>query len=295
MGVAALLHDAAPTVSIEVYPPRSPAGERSLKRTLDHLVERVDFVSVTHGAAGSARETTREVVRDVLARGEVPVVAHLTCLGAGARALRREVGGLLDDGVRDLLALRGDTHEGPPDPDGLQRADQLVTLLRRIEEERFDRRVLSIGVAAAPGGLRHVPDPWAYGDLQALRAKRAAGADLGFTQVFFDVEDYTRYVDSARELGVDIPVVAGLVPLTDPRRLRRLEELTGVPVPARVLDVLDRETDDARRHAAGTAMGTELVEQVLAAGAPGVHLYTFNQHAAAGDLVDVVRVAPAAR
>lgn len=275
-----------PTVSFELYPPRTPAAAQTLwERTLPALVDvRPDFLSVTYGASGSSRDTSRDVVRWVLERTSVRPVAHLTCLGSPVEDLRAVTRAFLADGVRDFLALRGDPPaDGSwvPGADGLARASELVSLL--LEEEP----ALAVGVAATPSLLADV-EPVACGDLQALRAKQDAGAAYAITQVFFEVDSYVRYVAAAREQGITVPLVPGLVPLGDPRRLRRLAEISGVPVPAHILDALDAETDDERRAAAGLAMGAELVHSVLEAGAPGVHLFTFNQAAASVALLEHV-------
>lgn len=276
-----------PTVSFELYPPRTAAGSESLWLTIAELARaEPDFFSVTYGASGSSRETSRDVVRWILAHTDAPVVAHLTCLGAPQAEVRAVAGQLVEDGVRDFLALRGDPPAGVPDwaphPQGLQRASELVTLLRDLGDDGGHE--LSIGVAANPWALRSAPGG-TCGDLQALRAKQDAGADYAITQVFFEVEDYTRYVDTARAAGVTIPLLPGIVPLHNPARLRRLQEISGVLVPPSVLERLDAEADDEARRSVGTVLGTELLEQVLAAGAPGVHLYTFNQHRASLDLL----------
>jgi len=273
-----------PTVSFELYPPRSPAAATTLwERTLPALVDvRPDFLSVTYGASGSSRDTSRDVVRWVLERTDVRPVAHLTCLGSAREDLRAVARAFLADGVRDFLALRGDPPSDgswTPTGDGLERASELVALL--LEEQPG----VDVGVAATPSLLTGV-DPAACGDLHALRAKQDAGATYAITQVFFEVESYMAYVAAARDAGITVPLVPGLVPLGDPKRLRRLAEISGVPVPARILDTLDAETDAERRAAAGLAMGAELVQAVLEAGAPGVHLFTFNQADASVALLD---------
>lgn len=293
-GVAARLHDAAalgPTVSFELYPPRTPAANETLWSTIARLAEATpDFFSVTYGASGSSRETSRAVVQWILAHTSAPAVAHLTCIGAPRPEVQGIASRLLADGVRDFLALRGDPPAGvtdwQPHPDGLERASELVSLLREIEPAS-EGAALSIGVAASPAAVPPgtAPGDELCGDLQALLAKQAAGGDYAITQVFFDPEDYTRYVGVARDAGVTIPLLPGIVPLNDPARLRRLQEISGVPVPASILARLDAETDELRRRAAGTAMGVELAEAVLAAGAPGLHVYTFNQHRAALELL----------
>lgn len=307
-GVAARLAavpELGPTVSFELYPPRTPAAEAALWPTIARLAEvSPDFFSVTYGASGSSQHTSRAVVRWIVehvgpAGG---VVAHLTCIGSPRSHVREVAAELVADGVRDFLALRGDPPAGAidwqPHPQGLRWAYELVGLLRELEAEHA-HGPLSIGVAATPSALRVIPPGTAEsaasaaaaggeplcGDLRALQAKQAAGADYAITQVFFEVEDYRRYLSAARAAGITIPLLPGVVPLVDPRRLRRLEEISGVPVPHRILERLDAQTDEERRRAVGTAMGVEFVQELLAAGAPGLHLYTFNQHRAALDLL----------
>jgi methylenetetrahydrofolate reductase (NADPH) len=276
-----------PSVSFELYPPRSPAAAATLwDRTIPALLDTApDFLSVTYGASGSSRDASREVVRHIAERSGVAPVAHLTCIGAPRDELVKVAQGFMADGVRDFLALRGDPPAGAKtwtqSPDGLQRASELVELLRDLDP------ALGIGAAASPSCLTdHVHEPTGCGDLLALKAKQDAGAQYAITQVFFDSASYRSYVETARAAGVHLPIVPGLVPLSDPVRLRRLEEISGVPVPKRILAALDAEPDETRRNAAGLAMGAELVESVLASGAPGVHLYTFNQAPAALALLD---------
>lgn len=290
--------DHRPTISFELYPPRSAAGSDSLWLTIAELARaEPDFFSVTYGASGSSRETSREVLRWIVAHTDVPVVAHLTCLGAPRAEVRAVAEGLIADGVRDFLALRGDPPADvtgwEPHPEGLQRASELVSLLRELETGH-PGRALTVAVAANPWALRQAP-AGDCGDLRALLAKQDAGADYAITQVFFEVEDYTRYLEAARDAGVTIPLLPGIVPLHSPTRLRRLEEISGVEVPPSILALLDAEDDDEARRSVGTTLGSELVEQVLAAGAPGVHLYTFNQHRGALDLLEGARLRTRAR
>jgi methylenetetrahydrofolate reductase (NADPH) len=286
--VAERLEDTAagPTLSFELFPPRTPAGETSLWRTIGELAATgPDFISVTYRATGDSKHVSRQVVRHVVEHTSVRPVAHLTCIGAARDELAGTAAAFASDGVRDFLALRGDpplgATEWTPHPRGLNRASELVTLLRSLE------RAPAVGVAATPSSLPADPDPEApCGDLLALRAKQDAGARYAITQVFFEAADYARYLAAARAIGVHLPIVPGLVPLEDPVRLRRLEEVSGVRVPPSILARLDAEADHARRRAAGVAIGAELVHAVLAAGAPGVHLYTFNQHAASLALLE---------
>ena len=293
-GVAARVVAPEPSVSFELYPPKTDATRAALPDTLVRLAEaRPDFFSVTYGASGSTRPISHDVVRWILENTGTDVVAHLTCVGLPWAQVRPVAEQFLADGVRNLLALRGDPPAGVPDwrpePGGLRYASELVTHLLELGDELGVP--LSVGVAATPSAHWRVPyrsddGPDAGDDIQALLAKEAAGAAYAITQVFFEVSSYTRYLAAARSAGVTIPLLPGIVPLTDPKRLRRLEEISGVPVPPEILQRLDAATDQDERRVVGTAMGVDLVHRVLAAGAPGLHVYTFNQHTPALDLLE---------
>ena len=293
--LAAAAGEGPPTVSFELYPPRTDATRAALPATLRRLATaRPDFFSVTYGASGSTRHVSRDVVNWLLANTEAEVVAHLTCVGNPRPELRAVVEPMIEDGVRNFLALRGDPPAGVPDwephPAALRHASDLVALLRELEAERTDIP-LSIGVAATPSAPWRVPyvpaeaGPDAGDDIQALLAKQAAGAQYAVTQVFFEADAYLRYLAAAREAGVLIPLLPGIMPLTDPGRLRRIEQLSGVQVPSSILERLDH-ADEAERRRVGTAMGVDLVTQVLDGGAPGLHIYTLNQHGPALDLLE---------
>lgn len=292
-GVAARVAAAdeqGPSVSFELYPPKTDTTRAALPGTIAQLAAaEPDFFSVTYGASGSTRDVSHDVVRWILENTASTVVAHLTCIGLPWEDVRPVAEQFVDDGVRNLLALRGDPPAGVPDwqphPGGLTRASDLVARLHELGEEKGVQ--LSVGVAATPSA-RWVAPPQSPtpddDDIQALLAKERAGADYAITQVFFEAESYIGYRDAARAAGVRIPLLPGIVPLTEPKRLRRLEEISGVPVPPVVLARLDA-TEGEERRAVGNAMGAELVRAVLDAGAPGVHLYTFNQHTAVLDLL----------
>jgi len=289
---------AAPTISFELYPPRTPKGERDLPATVAALAAvRPDFFSVTYGASGRTRDASGALLAHILEETDVPPIAHLTCVGASEADLDDIVTGLLEMGVRDFLALRGDPPEGEtdwrPHPEGYTTASELVTLLRRAETRAFPdsdgdaRSQLSISVASYPGGTFDadgvpVIDPTT---IEALLAKQAAGADFAITQVFFDPESYAAFVRTARDAGVHIPIVPGILPLTDPRRLRRMEALTDVPVPTALLADLDGAPDRDEQYRRGLTASVDLVHGVLEAGAPGLHLYTYNSAGPALDLL----------
>ncbi|GAB7190169.1 methylenetetrahydrofolate reductase [Kineococcus sp. NUM-3379] len=304
MSIARLLAPGSrPTVSFELFPPRTPASRESVLETVDVLAGAgADFFSVTYGASGSTRETSRDLVAHILSATPVPVVAHLTCVGASRAEVIETVTRYLDVGVRSFLAVRGDPPAGEPDwcphPDGLARACDLVELLQVVDRchrarrgvlAPVDEEPLSVAVAAFPAARQAGSDAC---DVDVLLAKQRAGADFAITQVFYEADDYTRLVERARAAGVTIPLVPGVIPMTDPARLLRLQQLTGVPVPRALLARLEQAAAGGRAavHAEGIRASVELVRRVLDAGAPGLHVYTFNKHHAALDLLEGVHL-----
>jgi len=293
-----------PTVSFELFPPRSAKSFEALTTTIQALAAaRPDFISVTYGASGSTRQTTRELVRHLLAHTSVLPIAHLTCVGVSRADVVAVIEEFLDEGVRNFLALRGDPPKDRPNfepPLGeLVRASELVELLREVEAARCvtsasqalrgAARKLSVAVAAFPAGNPSAGSSREQ-DLRALLAKQEAGADFAITQVFFEARSYLNLVRDARAIGITIPIVAGVIPTTDPARLIRLEQLTGVQVPTELLANLAAADDPAERHRVGIRASVSLANEVLDGGAPGLHIYTFNQHEAALDLLEGVHL-----
>ena len=289
-----------PTVSFELFPPRNPEAAPKLWATIQALsAARPDFVSVTYGSSGTTRNTTRGLVRRLLRETSLNPIAHLTCVGTSRQEVTAVVEEFLDEGVRSFLALRGDPPVDDPDwrphPQGLATAAELVELLRQIEARRSSTslaqkvratvRPMSIAVAAFPRGNAGAGSTRAQ-DVAALLDKQGAGADFAITQVFYDAASYLELVAAARAAGVTIPIIPGIIPTTDPDRLRRVEALTGVPVPRDLLALLGSVDDPAERHRVGIRASIDLVNGVLDGGAPGVHIYTFNTHHAALDLLE---------
>lgn len=280
-----LLASERPTLSYEVYPPRTADSEQTLWSTLESLAStRPDFVSITYGASGSTRTASQNVVHRVGHTLGVPALAHLTCVDQSVAEITTVIECFLEDGVRDFLALRGDPPKGvadwTPHPEGLLYASQLVTLIREVGHANgIDN--LSIGVTAFPAA------PGASMDtgLEVLRLKQEAGADFAVTQLFYEAAQYTHLLERAKDAGIGLPVLPGIIPLTTAKRARRMEQLTGVPSPADVLAALDAAADDDEAREIGVAAAAGLSEQLLDAGAPGLHVYTFNTHTAAEMLV----------
>ncbi|WP_256390408.1 methylenetetrahydrofolate reductase [Cellulosimicrobium protaetiae] len=295
---------ARPTVSFELMPPRRPDAAPKFWETARRLVAtHPDFVSVTYGAAGTDRATARQVVGRLLQGTPVLPIAHLTCVGASREDVEEVINDFLDEGVRSFLALRGDPPRDQPDwqpaPDGVRSSTELVALLREVEASRCAAdpaaalrgaaRPLTIAVATFCDGNPAAGTTRSQ-EVRRLWQKQQAGASFAITQLFYDASSYTDFVAEARAAGVTIPILAGLLPTTEPARLRRVEELTGVRAPQHLLDALDALPDPEAQHAYGIAYTVDLAQRVLDAGTPGLHVYTFNKHRAALDLLEGVHL-----
>jgi len=280
-GVRRLLAEGRPLYSFEVFPPRTPQGERTLWRTLRDIENlRPGFVSVTYGAGGSSRDRTTDLAERIAQDTTLSVVAHLTAVGHSVTELRRIVGRYAAAGVRDLLVLRGDPPDDPrgpwtPHPQGLQHASELVQLVRRAGD-------FGIGVAAFPE--RHPRSRNWPEDIAHFVAKTRAGADFAITQMFFRADDYFRLRDRLDKAGCTVPVIPEIMPATRFRQIARFAELSGATVPADLAHRLEHARDDAEGHRIGVDHATDLARRLLDNGAPGLHFITLNHTAAALDI-----------
>jgi methylenetetrahydrofolate reductase (NADPH) len=274
--IAALLA-AGTTYSFEFFPPRDDESEAQLARTLGELEPlRPSFVSITYGAGGSTRDRTHDLVVDVLRQTTMTPMAHLTCVGHR----RDELADILEryrrDGVENILALRGDAPAGADLPAGdLRHAAELVELARELGP-------FAVGVAAHPEGHPEASDR--ARDRRHLAAKLAR-ADFAVTQFFFRSEDYVALVDDLAALGVDKPVIPGIMPVTNVAQIERFAALSGAEVPAGLRARLHAAAGDpAEVRRIGVAAATELCADLLAAGAPGLHFYTLNRSTATREI-----------
>lgn len=299
--------------SFELYPPRSASSEEALRETVRRLAAAgPEFLSVTYGAGGSTGGRSLEVLRFIRENTDVEPLAHLTCVGntyAGAAALIRE---FLDAGILSFLALRGDPPAGQAEPflGDLESAAQLVQLIDRAQAERSPYeetpipglpgaarvtrgRDVNIAVAAFPKG--HPRAIHRTQDVEALLAKQAAGATFAITQLFFHSDDYLAFVQRARAAGVTIPILPGIMPITSPNRLSRVLELTGEDLPSELSIALEVEPTAEGRREIGIEWAARLTREVVAGGAPGVHLYAFNQHETVLTVLAEAGILPALR
>lgn len=293
IGIPELLAGPEPTVSFEFFPPRDDAAEAQLWRAIRRL-EKVSpsFVSVTYGAGGSTRDRTVRITGRIARETTVTAMAHLTCVGSSVGELRQVIGHYAAAGIRNVLALRGDPPGGPgmpwtPHPDGLDHADQLVSLVRALGD-------FTVGVAAFPD--KHPESPSLEHDAQVLVRKAEAGASFAVSQFVFDPQSWLRLRDAVRARGCDLPILPGVMPVTNVAQVARMAQLSGTPLPRAVVDRLEAVAGDpAAVRAVGVEIATEICERLLREGAPGLHFYTMNRSTASLRVYRNLGLTPARR
>lgn len=260
-------------ISFEFFPPKTPEGADKLRTVRQQLYAlQPQFCSVTYGAGGSTQEGTFATVREILAEGQ-DAASHFSCIGATRESVRAELAQLHAMGVRRLVALRGDLPSGYGLGGAFQYASDLVAFIRAETGDTFH-----IEVAAYPE--MHPQARSFEADLQAFATKVRAGANSAITQYFFNADAYSRFVEEAQRLGVNIPIVPGLMPITGASQLLRFSDACGAEIPRWIRLRLQGFGDDtASIRAFGLDVVSQLGEQLLRAGAPGLHFYTMNQSA----------------
>jgi methylenetetrahydrofolate reductase (NADPH) len=265
--------------SFEFFPPKDQAGEERLWAAMSALEPITpDFISVTYGAGGSTRDRTIRITSEITERTSIPTVAHLTCVGSTRGELIEILQKYKEAGINSILALRGDPTGGPSAPwvptvGGFSHADQLVELA--MEVGGFE-----VGVAAFPD-----VHPASQGDLakdvEVLIRKESLGATFATTQFFFEAKSYQRLVEALAAKGSSLPIIPGILPVTNVKQLVRMSELSGTEIPA---DILERfsaiEADQEAVQKLGIEIATDLCEQLLELGVPGLHFYTMNTSSA---------------
>lgn len=261
-------------ISYEFFPPKTPEGAQKLRAVRQQLlVRRPEFCSVTYGAGGSTQSGTFSLVQEIQQEG-TNAASHFSCVGASRESVRTELRELQAMGISRLVALRGDLPSGYGLGGEFQYASDLVAFIRAEFGDAFH-----IEVAAYPEMHPQARSPQA--DLQAFATKVQAGADSAITQYFYNADAYFRFVDSVRALGLDIPVVPGIMPITSSAQLLRFSDACGAEIPRWIRLQLQGYGDDtASIKAFGLDVVTELCERLRAQGAPSLHFYTMNQSAA---------------
>ena len=282
-----LIREGERTISFEFMPPRDEAGVDQLWQAIRDLEPyQPTFVSVTYGAGGSTRDTTVQITGRIARETSLRAMGHLTCVGHTRDELVEILESYRAAGVEHILALRGDPKEGPrapwtPTPGGLTYATDLVELVASMGG-------FSIGVAAFPE--RHPGSPSQDQDARVLAAKAAAGAEFAVTQLFFHAQDYVDLVERVRALGTDIPILPGIMPITNLGQVRRMAELSGADIPDAMLARFEGLTEPADVRREGVRIATELCEELLAAGAPGLHFFTLNRSRATLEIFEALKI-----
>jgi len=266
-------------LSFEFFPPKTPEGADKLRLTRQALyAHQPEFCSVTFGAGGSTQAGTFSTVKAIQDEG-VAAASHFSCVGATKATVREQLAALQAMGVKRLVALRGDLPSGYGMGGEFHYASDLVAFIRAETGDAFH-----IEVAAYPE--IHPQAKSADADLQAFAVKVKAGADSAITQYFFNADAYFRFVDDVQRLGVEVPVVPGIMPITSSAQLMRFSDACGAEIPRWIRLRLQGYGDDtASIKSFGLDVITGLCEQLCAAGAPGIHFYTMNQAAATSEII----------
>lgn len=264
-----------PKISVEFFPPKDDAAESKLWSTLTQFQAiKLDFVSVTYGAGGSTRDRTIRIAKEITKRSSIPTVAHLTCVGSTKAELIAILNQYKSAGIKSILALRGDPEGGPRAEwktviGGLDYAYQLVELAKEVGD-------FEIGVAAFPEG--HPASNFNLElDIEILLKKEELGANFATTQFFFEVTKWQELVERLAKHGSSLPIIAGILPITNLKQLIRMSELSGTQIPSKISDRFEQAGEDSGLiKKIGIDIATELAQDLIALGAPGIHFYTMN-------------------
>jgi methylenetetrahydrofolate reductase (NADPH) len=276
-----------PVFSFEFFPPRTEEGERNLRAALEALQPlEPEFASVTYGAGGSTRDRTLEVTKRLKAELGIEAMAHLSCVGATREELCRILDGIAQAGIENVLALRGDPPRGEtewrPHPGGLRYSTELAELI-------CSRYPFAVGAACFPEVHPEAPD--LASDLRFLRRKVESGASFLITQLFFDNELYFRFVEEARAVGIEVPIIPGIMPITNLNQIKTITGMCGATIPDTLLEQLELRAGDADAVLElGVSYATLQCAELLARGAPGIHFYTLNRSPATRAILSALKL-----
>jgi methylenetetrahydrofolate reductase (NADPH) len=276
-----------PVFSFEFFPPKTDEGWRNLRHALESLVAlEPDFASVTYGAGGSTRERTLEVTKWLKQELGIEAMAHLSCVGSSRQELTRILDGIAAAGIDNVLALRGDPPRGEaewrPHPGGLRYSTELAALIAA-------RYPMGIGAACFPEVHPEAPD--LAHDLRYLKDKVASGVSFLITQLFFDNELYFSFVEEARAAGIEVPIIPGVMPITDVHQIKTITGMCGATIPAPLLEQLElRSNDPDAVLELGVSYATLQCAELLARGAPGIHFYTLNRSPATRAILSALKL-----
>jgi methylenetetrahydrofolate reductase (NADPH) len=288
MRIAEILEQRRPAFSFEFFPPKTEEGQTTLEATLAVLKDdRPDYVSMTYGAGGATRDRTVELTKWIKQDLGIEAMAHLSCVGEPTGRLIEILEEIHASGIENVLALRGDPPRGEtewtPHPEGLHYSVELIRLIR----ERFD---FCVGAACFPEVHPDAADR--ESDLRYALAKQEAGAGFLITQLFFDNELYFEFIEDARSAGINVPIIPGIMPITNYSQIKRFTEMCGASIPDELERELNGRAGDPEAVAElGVAYATLQCSDLLARGAPGIHFYTLNRSPATRAILAALRAA----
>jgi methylenetetrahydrofolate reductase (NADPH) len=286
MRIDRILEDRRPVFSFEFFPPKTDEGMEQLKQTLHDLKEDDPaYVSVTYGAIGTTRDRTVEITKWIKQDLGVEAMAHLSCVGEPVERLREILDQMRDAGIENVLALRGDAPRGEtewkPHPGGLKYSTELAKLIT----DNYD---FAVGAACFPEVHPEAPDM--ASDLKFLKEKTRAGVGFLITQLFYDNALYFEFVEEARNAGVNVPIIPGIMPVTNFSQIKRITEMCGATIPDAFEHELAARADDPNALTElGVAYATLQCAELLSRGAPGIHFYTLNRSPATRAILAALR------
>ena len=274
-------------LSFELFPPKTPAGEKALFVHVGELMGfQPSFITCTYGAGGSNRAKTLDIVEQVKQRYGLPVASHLTCVGSTVDQLREYLREATARGIDNIVALRGDPPQGETEflevTGGLRYANELVALIR----EEFPQ----FGIAVAGYPEKHLEAPSLEADVAHLRRKVDTGADVVLTQLFYDNADFFWFRERCRAIGIRVPIVPGILPVTNLAQIQRLTAMCGARLPGDFVVQLAQRDDPEWQFRVGVQYATRQVQGLLAGGIPGLHLYVLNKSQAAAQVLRAVNL-----
>jgi len=282
MGLGDFFNKLKPGLSFELYPPKTDEGVDLLLETVGELIEfSPDFFTCTYGAGGSTRDRTLQILNEVRSRFDIPVASHLTCVGSTVDQLRDYLHTAIAQGTEHIVALRGDPPKGQTEfqqtEGGLKFANELVALIH----SEFPQ----LGIAVAGYPEVHQEAPSAEADLVNLKRKVDAGAEIIVTQLFYINDDFSRFRDSCDAAGIRIPIVPGILPVTNLSQIQRIASLCKAKLPQSFVDRLGENLDPNWQFSAGVEFAQSQVAELLKSGVPGVHFYVLNKSQATAEVL----------
>lgn len=275
-------------LSFELFPPKTDTGVKALGRHVAELIKfNPSYMTCTYGAGGSTQNRTLEIIGDVHRQHDIPVATHLTCVGSTRDELRAYLQRALDAGVENVVALRGDPPQGEtefkPVAEGFSYGNELVEFIRS------EFPAMGIAVGGYPETHQEAPSPEA--DLENLKRKADAGADVIITQLFYDNADFFRFRDKCEAIGIKAPIVPGLLPVTNGKQIQRIASLCGAKLPQDFVVALEQHEEASEgQFEVGVEFATKQTAELLEAGVPGIHFYVLNKSAATKRVLEAVEV-----